>query len=87
MAFRTLQKKLTFLRDSIRDNGHISAEDQETLRDLVKETISTGQTELKKLPKKFDMPVPNNDNQPLTTDQRFRLKLIEKTGTGSASIH
>lgn len=33
------------------------------------------------------MPLPENDNKPLGSEQKFRLRLMEKTGTGSTSIH
>ena len=90
MNLKKVTQKLSKVRDNIRENGHISAEDEQMLKSLIGDTIDIAQADLKKLPSKLvnrQMPCPENDNKPLTTDQKFRLRLMEKTGTGSLSIH
>ncbi len=90
MNIKKITKKLSSVRDSIRDNGEVAAQDEQALKDLVNETISIAKRDLKNLRAGMDMrqmPIPHNDNLPLTTEQRFRLSLMEKTGTGSFEIH
>lgn len=90
MNLKKVTQKLSKVRDSIRENGEISAENEEILKSLIGDTITVAQSDLKKLPNKMKnrhMPLPENDNTPLTSEQKFRLRLMEKTGTGSTSIH
>jgi polyhydroxyalkanoate synthesis regulator phasin len=90
MKLKTVTKKLSQVRDNIRDKGSISAEDEKILRSLIGDTIQIAQEDLQNLPNRLKnrtMPLAENDNTPLTTEQKFRLRLMEKTGTGSASIH
>lgn len=88
MNLKNVAKKLSKVRDSIREHGGVSEEDEQALKALINETIGSAKEELSQLPKKqYDLPVAHNDNQPLNKDQRFRLSLMEKTGTGSLSVH
>lgn len=90
MNFKKVSKKLSQVCDSIRSDGRISEDDEQTLRSLLGDTITIDENDLAKLPtdmKNRNMPVPENDNTPLTSEQKFRLRLMEKTGTGSISIH
>ena len=90
MNLKKVTKKLSKVRDSIRDKGEISAEDEKILKALIGDTINVAQSDLKDIPSKIvnrQMPLPENDNTPLTTEQKFRLRLMEKTGTGSVSVH
>jgi hypothetical protein len=88
MNLKHVAKRLSKVRDSIREQGGVTAEDEKALQDLVNETIGCAKQELSKIPQRTkDMPAPHNDNQPLNKDQRLRLSLVEKTGTGSASVH
>lgn len=91
MNLKKVTKRLSTVRDSISENGEVTAEDEQALKDLVNETIAIAKHDLKDLRggsmNMPTMPVPHNDNQPLTTEQRFRLSLMEKTGTGSFEIH
>ena len=88
MNLKNVAKKLSKVRDSIREHGSVSAEDEKALQDLVNETIGCAKQELSKIPQRTkNMPIPHNDNQPLSNDQRLRLSLVEKTGTGSVSVH
>lgn len=90
MNLKKVTQKLAKVRDSILENGAITPEDEMTLKSLIGDTITVAQKDLPKLPKKITgrlMPYAENDNKPLTTEQKFRLRLMEKTGTGSSSIH
>lgn len=89
MNIKKIAQKLSAVRDNVNEDGFISETDKEELRALVQETIDNAQGNLSKLPKNISpfLPVADNDNTPLTTEQKFRLRLMEKTGTGSASIH
>lgn len=89
MNLKNVAKKLSKVRDSIREHGGVSQEDEKALKKLVQETIGCAKEELSHLAnhKQYALPKPHNDNQPLNQDQRFRLSLMEKTGTGSLSVH
>lgn len=80
MNIKKVTKKLSSVRDSIRAEGKISAETEEVLKSLITEPVTVNQS-------RFRTPQPQNDNTPLTAEQKFRLRLMEKTGTGSTSIH
>ena len=90
LKLKKVTEKLSKVRDSISDNGNISPENEQILKSLIGDTIDIAQKDLKKLPNSMRsrfMPMPENDNKELTTEQKFRLRLMEKTGTGSSSIH
>ncbi len=90
MKFNAVQKKLNDFRKKMGEDHVISDEDREILQALVEETIAVSQDDLAKQPKKvnqFVIPHPENDNQTLSSEQKFKLRLMEKTGTGSQSIH
>lgn len=90
LKLKKVTEQLSKVRDSVRENGSISPEDEATLRTLIGDTINIAQEDLPRLPNRLKsrtMPLAENDNTPLTTEQKFRLTLMEKTGTGSASIH
>lgn len=89
MNIKKITKKLSNVRDNLTETGALSEEDKEELRALVQETLDNAPQGLAQLPKNIGpyLPMAENDNKDLTTEQKFRLRLIEKTGTGSASIH
>ena len=90
LKLKKVTEKLAKVRDSLTDNAEISAEDEEILKSLIGDTIDIANEDLKNLPnamRQRAMPRPENDNSPLSADQKFRLRLMEKTGTGSSSIH
>lgn len=80
MNLKKVTKKLTSVRDSILDNGGLTEEDEALLRSMIDEPVTINQRRLR-------TPTPQNDNKPLSPEQKFRLRLMEKTGTGSTSIH
>jgi hypothetical protein len=71
MNIKKVAKQLANARDGIKENGGMTPETRQALQDLIQNS----------------MPQPENDNTPLTSEQKFRLRLMEKTGTGSTSIH
>ncbi|MCI5060829.1 MAG: hypothetical protein MRY79_07145 [Alphaproteobacteria bacterium] len=89
MKFKEIAKKLAKVRDNVRSEGHITDKDKEVLQALVRDKIAHANESLEKLPKCVSgrIAIPGNDNSPLTHDQNFRLRLMEKTGTGSETIH
>ncbi len=90
MKFNTVHKKLNDFRKKILENGEVTEEDKKHLQELVEETIAVSRGDLQQHPKKaneFLIPLPENDNTPLNSDQKFKLRIMEKTGTGSTSVH
>ncbi len=92
MNLKKVTKKLAEIRDHVGENGKLSDKDKTELKLLVTETIKIAQDKSKKKNTTMVMPdfeniVVHNDNQALNTDQTFRLRLVEKTGTGSHLIH
>jgi len=91
MNFKNIQKKLTDLRDRIRSQGSISEEDEKELKSLLSQTLMTANSELEGVQKKLDslpaLKAQNDNAYSLNDDQKSRLDLITKTGTGSAAIH
>lgn len=71
MNVKKVIEKLTEVRDNICQEDGMTLETQEILESLLR----------------HPMPKPENDNKPLTVEQKFRLRLVEKTGTGSTLIH
>ena len=86
MNIKKVTQKLAEIRDIAREEGRLTAEEKAELKELVNETLTIAQKDLKK---SHVIPMPkqaHNDNE-LTADQYFRLRLMEKTGTGSQAIH
>ena len=92
MNLKKVSEKLAKIRDQVGENGKLSESDKKELKLLVNETLEIAQ---KQSFKRSDMPrMPNfeniivhNDNEELSADQTFRLRLVEKTGTGSHLVH
>jgi len=80
MDIKKLTKKLSKARDDIVNNHEISEENEKLLESLLFEPVEVEQNALKQRMAK-------NDNKILTDEQHYRLRLIEKTGTGSTAIH
>lgn len=90
LKLKKVTEKLAKVRDSLCEKSALSAEDEATLKSLLGETLYMAQDELQKMPNSIRaryMPLAENDNTALTPEQKFRLRLMEKTGTGSTSIH
>ncbi len=89
MSFKKITKALSDVRNNIRVTGEVTMSDRQALQELVEETIKASPDELKALPRKVTgrIAFPGNDNKMLTPDQRYKLRIIEKTGTGSTSVH
>ena len=89
MNFKKINKALSGVRDNISASGKVTEADRQALQELVEETIQSSPDELKALPRKITGRIgfPKNDNAPLTAEQRYKLRQMEKTGTGSTAIH
>lgn len=89
MDLKEIQQKLKELRDRIRAEGHISTSSEQTLRDILNTTLVTANDELSSLQEKLSDSLSKragNDNV-LSEEQKKRLSIIEKTGSGSQSVH
>lgn len=90
MDLKNVQQKLKVLRDRIRDQGAISAEDEVELKSLIRQTLETANDELEGLQGRLTSIIKThkaNDNQSLTDDQKKRLWIVERTGSGSHAVH
>ncbi len=89
MDLKDIQKKLAELRDRIKDEGRISPVSEEQLKDILSSTLITANDELATIQNKLNATMAmraGNDNA-LSDDQKKRLRIIEKTGTGSYVVH
>ncbi|MEM6811204.1 MAG: hypothetical protein AAF549_01930 [Pseudomonadota bacterium] len=83
MNLKKIAQKLSEIKDVVGENGTLNEQDRAELKAFISEEA----TSLNDNKVVFMKPVAHNDNDPLTADQHFRLRLMEKTGTGSHSIH
>ncbi len=89
MDLKEIQQKLKELRDRIRAEGHISATSEQNLREILNTTLVTANDELSSLQEKLSDTLSKragNDNI-LSEEQKKRLSIIEKAGSGSQSVH
>lgn len=91
MSIKDIQGKLKDLRDRIKDEGELSSSSEAELRALLDDTLISANAELDTVRKKLNAHMAlraGNDNIPLLTDeQKRRLMIVEKTGTGSHAVH
>lgn len=90
MSLKDVQQKLKDLRDRIRADGKLSPGIEQELQDLLSETLSSANDEITVLQDKLNATLSlraGNDNAILSDEQKRRLRLVEKTGTGSQSVH
>jgi len=89
MDLKDIQKKLKELRDRIKTDGHISAVSEQELKDILASTLVSANDELATIQNRLNTTMAmraGNDNI-LSDDQKKRLRIIEKTGTGSCAVH
>lgn len=89
MDLKEIQQKLKELRDIIRAEGRISADSEQNLREILNDTLITANDELSSIQQKLTDNLSKragNDNI-LSDEQKKRLSIIEKTGSGSQSVH
>ncbi len=89
MELKDIQARLQELRDRIRAEGRISPTAEEELKTLLNSTLITANNELSAIQGKIQYSMikrAGNDNV-LTPEQKRRLSIIEKTGTGSQAVH
>lgn len=90
MKFRKINKALSEVRNNISATGQVSEADRKKLESLLQQKITVAKEEIERtLPNRImgRIESPRNDNTPLTAEQRFKLRLMEKTGTGSNAVH
>ncbi len=89
MDLKDIQRKLKELRDTIRAEGQISPDVESKLKSILNDTLITANDELSAIQEKLSATMAlraGNDNA-LSDDQKKRLRIIEKTGTGSHTVH
>ncbi len=89
MDIKDIQKKLAALRDRIRAEGQISPDSEMELKNILNDTLASANHELTSIQNKLTATMAmraGNDN-PLSDEQKKRLRLVEKTGTGSEMVH
>jgi len=91
MDFKDIQDKLKNLRDRIRDEGTISPKSEAELKEILQDTLLSANDEIHSIQEKLTAALSlraQNDNSPtLTVEQKRRLSIMEKTGTGSYVVH
>lgn len=89
MDMKDIQQKLKDLRDRIRAEGSISLDSEKELRLILEDTLVSANSELNVIQMKLTTALSlraGNDND-LSDEQKSRLRIIEKTGTGSYVVH
>lgn len=90
MNFKKIQGQLKLLRDRIKDQGAISADDEQELKSLIRQTLENANDELVDINTRLKSMTGAdlaNDNRNLSEEQKAKLDIVEKTGTGSVAIH
>ncbi len=89
MDIKDIQAKLKELRDRIKSDGQITPQSEEDLKAILNDTLISANTELTALQGKLNarMAMQAGNDNGLSEDQKKRLRIIEKTGTGSSAVH
>jgi len=89
MDLKDIQAKLKELRDRIKAEGCISETSEEELKALLSNTVITANDQLSTIQNKISatMAIRATNDNVLTPDQKKRLSIVEKTGTGSNAVH
>ncbi len=90
MTLKDIQIQLKDLRDRIRADGCLSPDIEQELQRLLNETMTTANDEIAALQDKLNASLSfraDNDNAALSDEQKRRLRIVEKTGTGSQTVH
>lgn len=89
MDLKDIQKKLKDLRDRIRADGCISPMAEEELKNILNDTMSTAHQELSTIQNKLTatMSIRAGNDNGLSDEQKTRLRLMEKIGTGTQTVH
>lgn len=89
MDIKDIQAKLKELRDRIKKDGHISPASEQQLKDILNDTLISANDKLATIQQRLNTKMTmraGNDNV-LSDDQKKRLRMIEKAGTGSYAVH
>ena len=93
MNVKKITNVLSKIRKNVRDNGDISAQDEDILRQLLGEELGkffdgTSENDNERAGAVMPtLPEAGNDNGDLTKDQQYRLKLLEKSDSTSFAVH
>ena len=89
MDIKDIQAKLKELRDRIKQDGHISPLSEQQLKDILNDTLISANGELATIQQRLNtkMTIRAGNDNILSDDQKKRLRIIEKTGTGSYAVH
>jgi LPS O-antigen subunit length determinant protein (WzzB/FepE family) len=89
MDLSDTKKKLQALRDRIKAEGKLSSEGEKELQSILDDAILSASEELNELQEKLNdaLAVRTSNKSPLSEEQKSKLKIIEKTGTGSREVH
>lgn len=96
MDLKSIQKKLEILRDRIRAEGRISETSEHELKNLLNNTLASASQELSTIQDRLTATIAlqaGNDNitKPVNTtlsdEQKKRLSFVEKSGSGSHTVH
>jgi hypothetical protein len=89
MDIKDIQEKLKQLRDRIKDEGYISPTAELELKAILNDTLISANEEVTSIQERLNASMAmraGNDNI-LSDDQKKRLRIVEKTGTGSHAVH
>lgn len=88
MDLKRIQGQLKILRDRIKDRGEISDADEMELKRLIRATLQGANEELEGINGRLKKLTQHkaNDNA-LSEEQKAKLAIMEKTGTGSCAVH
>ena len=89
MDLKDIQEKLKALRDRIKDEGSISPLSEQELKSILNDTLVSANDELTAIQNRLNatMAIRAGNDNVLSDDQKKRLRIIEKTGTGSCAVH
>ena len=88
MGIKKIVQKLSQITDDNNNVDLVTKNDKDDLLELIQEALIENSSVID-IPKNISpyLPEADNDNKSLSTEQKFRLRLIEKTGTGLSLIH
>lgn len=89
MDLKDIQEKLRQLRDRIKDEGCISPTAELELKAILNDTLVSANDELSSIQERLNakMAIRAGNDNVLSDEQKKRLRIVEKTGTGSYAVH
>lgn len=90
MDIKDAQEKLRALRARLREQGTVSVADEMEIKSVLKNSLVSARGELEQVQMILDTIAARqkaNQDGFLSADQKTRLEWIEKSGSGSRSVH